>query len=73
MQKLAGEPLTLEQQKWVEGGGQPGKSGGVPRGGHLAITWAQGKGPFSVGLPPNAGARELWRCCSQPLLCFICS
>lgn len=71
MQRLAGEPLTLEEQKWV--GGQPGKSRGVLRvgGGVWPSSSAQGKGPFSAGLPPNRGEGAL-RCCSQPLLCFVC-
>lgn len=55
MQRLAGEPLTLEEQKWV--GGQPGKSRGVLRvgGGGLAILQCSGERSVQCWAPTKQG------------------
>lgn len=64
MEKLAREPLTLEQNPGLRQG--RADMGLFPEGA-LAISWAQGKG--QCWAPTKCGGGEL----CKSLLCFVCS
>lgn len=71
MEKLAGEPLTLEQNpRWAAQTEAGRARRGLSPEGHLAVSGAQGKGPCWAHSACRAGAVSA---AAEPLLCFICS